>query len=186
MTTVREFDGIDDRVLFSIGELSVVGGNVPVTIMALVRLSTSESSWQTVVSYETEEGSERVGLQVFEDGGVLTLFDPFGFDQLTSPGFAPPDEWLLVGMHRPAGENQQIRAHAHKIKGSSLALAAQRMSETAAEMQHQAEEGNFAPLPLGLRRLQQQYRVVAELLQAELARRAASSAPSGGNASRDR
>src|SRR5690554_3577509 len=121
MTTVREFDGIDDRVLFSIGDLSVVGGNVPVTIMALVRLSTSESSWQTVVSYETEEGSERVGLQVFEDDGVLTLFDPFGFDQLTSPGFAPPDEWLLVGMHRPAGENQQIRAHAYRLNSETWA-----------------------------------------------------------------
>jgi signal transduction histidine kinase/CheY-like chemotaxis protein len=79
-----------------------------------------------------------------------------------------------------AGDAAQIRAHSHKIKGSALALVAQRMSETAAEMQHQAEEGNLSPLPLELRRLLQQYAVVADMLKRELARR---TAPSGANAS---
>jgi HPt (histidine-containing phosphotransfer) domain-containing protein len=79
-----------------------------------------------------------------------------------------------------AGDAAQIRAHSHKIKGSALAVVAQRMSETAAEMQHQAEQGNLSPLPLELRRLLQQYAVVADLLKLELARR---TAPSGANAS---
>ena len=93
-----------------------------------------------------------------------------------------PVQLSQLGQAVEAGDAAQVRAHSHKIKGSSLALAAQRMSETAADMQHQAEEGNLAPLPLGLLRLKQQYGVVAELLKAELARRAA---PSGASASRD-
>ncbi|HTV21170.1 MAG TPA: ATP-binding protein [Polyangiaceae bacterium] len=93
-----------------------------------------------------------------------------------------PQQLAELGRAVEAGDTQQIRALSHKIKGSSLALAAPRMSETAAEMQHQAEAGNLSPLPLGLRRLQQQYGVVADSLEAELARR---TAPSGVNASRN-
>ena len=67
-----------------------------------------------------------------------------------------------------------------KFRLCALALVAQRMSETATEMQHQAEAGNLSPLPLELRRLLSQYAVVADMLKLELARR---TAPSGANAS---
>src|SRR5690606_13575039 len=91
-----------------------------------------------------------------------------------------PEQLAALGDAVEAGDAARVRALSHKIKGSALALAAQRMSETATEMQHQAEEGNLAPLSLGLRRLQQQYGVVAELLRLELGRR---TAPSGANLS---
>jgi signal transduction histidine kinase/CheY-like chemotaxis protein len=91
-----------------------------------------------------------------------------------------PGQLEALGRAIEAGDAAQIRAHAHKIKGSALALVAQRMSETATEMQHQAEAGNLSPLPLELRRLLSQYAVVADMLKLELARR---TAPSGANAS---
>ena len=91
-----------------------------------------------------------------------------------------PEQLAALARAVEAGDIAQIRALSHKTKGSALALAAQRMSETAAEMQHQAETGNLTRMPLELRRLQQQYAVVAELLEAELGRR---TAPSGANAS---
>jgi signal transduction histidine kinase/CheY-like chemotaxis protein len=91
-----------------------------------------------------------------------------------------PEQLEALGRAIEAGDVAQIRAHSHKIKGSALAVVAQRMSETAAEMQHQAEQGNLSPLPLELRRLLQQYAVVADMLKLELARR---TAPSGANAS---
>src|SRR5690554_4880335 len=119
MATVREFDGAGDRIVFSPGVLEVVGGAVPVTVMALVKLDTD--GWRTIVSFEDGTQSEVVGIQVSDDDEVLTLVDPFGFDQFTSSGFAPPDEWLLVGMHRPAGANQQIRAHAYRLNSETWA-----------------------------------------------------------------
>src|SRR5690554_2249843 len=119
MATVREFDGAGDRIVFSPGVLQVVGGAVPVTVMALVKLDTD--GWRTIVSFEDGTQSEVVGIQVSDDDEVLTLVDPFGFDQFTSSGFAPPDEWLLVGMHRPAGANQQIRAHAYRLNSETWA-----------------------------------------------------------------
>jgi CheY-like chemotaxis protein len=91
-----------------------------------------------------------------------------------------PEQLDALGRAVEASNAAQIHAHCHKIKGSALALAARRMSETAADMQRQAEQGNLSPMPLELRRLLQQYAVVADLLKLELARRAA---PSGVNAS---
>jgi CheY-like chemotaxis protein len=91
-----------------------------------------------------------------------------------------PGQLEALGRAIEAGDAAQIRAHAHKIKGSALAVVAQRMSETATEMQHQAEAGNLSPSPLELRRLLAQYAVVADMLKLELARR---TAPSGANAS---
>src|SRR5690606_131423 len=42
---------------------------------------------------------------------VLGLLAPFGFDLISAVVSAPAGQWLVVGMHRPAGANQQIRLH---------------------------------------------------------------------------
>jgi len=110
-TTVREFDGDGDLVEFAPGVLEVVGGAVPVTVMALVRFGVGESFWQTVVSFEAPGADERVGLQVNTDADVLGLVAPFGFDLISAVVSAPAGQWLVVGMHRPAGANQRIRLH---------------------------------------------------------------------------
>src|SRR5690606_35840125 len=106
-------------VLFSIGDLSVVGGNVPVTVMALVKLDAD--GWRTIVSFEAPGADERVGIQVSSGDGVLGLFTPFGSELVTSSGFAPPDEWLLVGMQRDGGANQMIRVHAYRLDSETWA-----------------------------------------------------------------
>jgi CheY-like chemotaxis protein len=90
-----------------------------------------------------------------------------------------PEQIAALGRAVDTEDAQEMRALCHKIKGSAQALAAGRMSETAAGMQHQAEQGDLSPMPLELRRLQQQYVVVAHLLNAELARQ---SEPSGASA----
>jgi HPt (histidine-containing phosphotransfer) domain-containing protein len=71
-----------------------------------------------------------------------------------------------------------VRAVSHKIKGSAIAVAANPMSQTAAALQHHAEQGNLPALPRELRRLEQQYGVVCDLLKHELAQRAAASGAS--------
>src|SRR5690554_6987019 len=97
MATVREFNGAGDRIVFSPGVLEVVGGAVPVTVMALVRFAAGESFWRTVVSYEAAGGDERVGLQVNTDADVLGLVVPFGFDLLSAVVSAPAGQWLEIG-----------------------------------------------------------------------------------------
>src|SRR5690606_41422234 len=100
-TTVRQFNGAGDRIVFSPGTLEAVGGNTPVTIMALVRIAAD--GWRTIISFEAPGANERVGLQVSSDDGVLALFTPFGSELITSSGFAPPDEWLLRSEERRVG-----------------------------------------------------------------------------------
>jgi signal transduction histidine kinase/DNA-binding response OmpR family regulator len=68
-----------------------------------------------------------------------------------------------------SGDAALARALAHKIKGSCLALAADRMSETAESMQHLAERGELAAFTEQLGELRLQYERVAELLKNELA-----------------
>src|SRR5690606_16038193 len=107
-TTVRQFNGAGDRIVFAPGNLQVVGGAVPVTVMALVRFGVGESFWQTVVSYEAAGADERVGLQVNTDADVLGLVVPFGFDLISAVVSAPAGQWLVVGIQRDGGENQMI------------------------------------------------------------------------------
>src|SRR5690554_2374525 len=118
MSTVREFDGDDDRIVFSPGVLEVVGGDTPVTVMALVKLDAD--GWRTIVSFEASGADERVGIQVSSGDGVLALFTPFGSELLTDDDVAPPDEWLLVGMQRDGGESQMIRVHVQYADGTWL------------------------------------------------------------------
>src|SRR5690606_30684432 len=118
MATVREFDGAGDRIVFSPGVLEVVGGAVPVTVMALVKLDTD--GWRTIVSFEAPGADERVGIQVSPDDGVLGLFTPFDSELVTDDDVAPPGEWLLVGMQRDGGEDQMIRVHVQYADGTWL------------------------------------------------------------------
>lgn len=118
MSTVREFDGDDDRIVFSPGVLEVVGGNTPVTVMALVKFNAD--GWRTVVSFEAPGPSERVGIQASPNNGVLGLFTPFSSELVTDNEVAPPGEWLLVGMQRDGGEDQMIRVHIQYADGTWL------------------------------------------------------------------
>ncbi|MGV2383665.1 MAG UNVERIFIED_CONTAM: hypothetical protein LOD86_00135 [Thermobifida fusca] len=117
-TTVRQFNGAGDRIVFSPGVLEVVGGDTPVTVMALVKLDAD--GWRTIVSFEAPGADERVGIQVSSGDGVLGLFTPFGSELLTDDDVAPPGEWLLVGMQRDGGEDQMIRVHVQYADGTWL------------------------------------------------------------------
>src|SRR5690606_23931352 len=117
-TTVRQFNGAGDRIVFSPGVLEVVGGDTPVTVMALVKLDAD--GWRTIVSFEAPGADERVGIQVSSGDGVLGLFTPFGSELLTDDDVAPPGEWLLVGMQRDGGEDQLIRVHVQYADGTWL------------------------------------------------------------------
>ena len=119
VTTVRQFNGAGDRIVFSPGTLEAVGGDTPVTVMALVRIAAD--GWRTIISFEAPGADERVGIQVSPADGVLGLFTPFGSELVTSSGFAPPDEWLLVGMQRDGGEDQQIRVHVYRLDSETWA-----------------------------------------------------------------
>jgi CheY-like chemotaxis protein len=70
-----------------------------------------------------------------------------------------------------SGEHAQVRVLAHKIKGSALALAAERMSATAEQLQRDAEEKpeGLTSASLHLDELERRYGAVAALLEAELA-----------------
>jgi signal transduction histidine kinase/CheY-like chemotaxis protein len=75
---------------------------------------------------------------------------------------------------RAALESQstaEVRALAHKIKGSCLALAAERMSKTAERIQHHAEQNE---LPVAMARfsdLEREFASVTQLLRQELSQR---------------
>ena len=118
-TTVRQFNGAGDRIVFSPGTLEAVGGDTPVTVMTLLRLESD--GWRTIISFEAPGADERVGLQVSPADGVLGLFTPFGSELVTDDDVAPPDEWLLVGMQRDGGEDQMIRVHVYQLGSETWA-----------------------------------------------------------------
>jgi signal transduction histidine kinase/CheY-like chemotaxis protein len=64
---------------------------------------------------------------------------------------------------------KELRACAHRIKGSALALAAQRMSESAEALQHLAEAEKLEEAGPILQQIETQYETVARLLELELA-----------------
>ncbi|MGC4087881.1 MAG: ATP-binding protein [Polyangiaceae bacterium] len=66
------------------------------------------------------------------------------------------------------GDAPQVRSHAHRIKGSALALAAERLSESAEALQRAAETGSLQGADVHLRRLMDHYQTVATLLGREL------------------
>ncbi|MFZ5895075.1 MAG: ATP-binding protein [Myxococcota bacterium] len=68
-----------------------------------------------------------------------------------------------------AADAGQVRALAHRIKGSALALAAERMSESAEALQRAAESGALSAGEAPLKQLERQYQTVAALLEQELA-----------------
>jgi signal transduction histidine kinase/CheY-like chemotaxis protein len=62
----------------------------------------------------------------------------------------------------------KIRAHAHKLKGSCLALGADRMAKLAAELQHVAEMNQLSEMPKLFEELKASHVRVVVLLQQEL------------------
>lgn len=74
------------------------------------------------------------------------------------------------------GDLGLVRGLAHKIKGSSLALAAEAMSNAAASMQHHAEAENLPKARAEFIELRRQHAVVAALLAEELDNRLSSAA----------
>jgi CheY-like chemotaxis protein len=66
------------------------------------------------------------------------------------------------------GVAPEVRAHAHKLKGSCLAIDAPRMAGAAEALQHQADAGDLSRASALVSELEEAYRVVQSLLEAEL------------------
>jgi signal transduction histidine kinase/DNA-binding response OmpR family regulator len=67
------------------------------------------------------------------------------------------------------GSATEIRAIAHKLKGSCLAVAAVRMTEMAASIERRAEIGELSALATSMDELEREYAVVAHLLRNDTA-----------------
>jgi signal transduction histidine kinase/DNA-binding response OmpR family regulator len=87
-----------------------------------------------------------------------------------------PEELASLRAAVERGEPNEVRLLAHKIKGSALALAAERMSATAEALQREAEAKILRDAARHLEQLQGQFQAVVSLLETELAKRAQTSA----------
>ncbi len=67
-----------------------------------------------------------------------------------------------------AGDAKEVRAHAHKLKGSCLAIVAEPMAKTAQALQFLAEDGNLESAENYVGRLEESFSLVAALLMEEL------------------
>jgi len=64
----------------------------------------------------------------------------------------------------------QLRAQAHKLKGSCSSIGASRMAALCESLQNQAEAGAPSTTVLAVAAIEERFAAVRELLQAELAR----------------
>jgi CheY-like chemotaxis protein len=79
-----------------------------------------------------------------------------------------PGQLDELGKAIAKGDAPNIRAHAHKLKGSCLALGAGPMSEIAETLQHLAEQGDLGEANRIFVQLQSRHARVETLLQEEL------------------
>ncbi len=84
-----------------------------------------------------------------------------------------PDDLKSLGQSVAANDAKAVRAAAHKLKGSSLAVGAERMNQAAEALQHQAEADAVESFAPRLAELTQQFDLVRGHLEEELAARAA-------------
>jgi hypothetical protein len=63
----------------------------------------------------------------------------------------------------------EVRAHAHKLKGSCLAIDAPPMARAAEALQHDADAGDLSRAGALVAELEARFAVVRGLLEAELA-----------------
>jgi signal transduction histidine kinase/CheY-like chemotaxis protein len=80
-----------------------------------------------------------------------------------------PDQIDLLEQAVKAGAAADVRAHAHKLKGSCLAVAAAPMADVAGELQHAAEVGELGAASDMVSRLRGHHVKVEALLKEELA-----------------
>lgn len=66
------------------------------------------------------------------------------------------------------GAAVEVRTHAHKLKGSCLALAARPMARAAEALQNVAETGNLSRAHVLVSELERRFGVVKQLLEEEL------------------
>lgn len=67
-----------------------------------------------------------------------------------------------------AGDTTQVRAHAHKLKGSCLAIMAEPMAKAAEALQFDAEAGDLSRAPRLIDELAERFMTVSGLLHQEL------------------
>jgi CheY-like chemotaxis protein len=79
-----------------------------------------------------------------------------------------PDQLDVLEQAVDAGEAVDVRAHAHKLKGSCLAIAAAPMADIAEKLQHAAEEGALAEAQNMVAQLRAHHATVKALLEKEL------------------
>jgi len=82
------------------------------------------------------------------------------FVGLFCKGFLTQMEGLVSAL--AAGDADEVRRHAHAIKGSTGNIAALRMHRTAALMEAAAKEGDLTKVPQRLATLQEEYREFTE------------------------
>jgi CheY-like chemotaxis protein len=82
------------------------------------------------------------------------------FVGLFCKGFLTQMEGLVSAL--AAGDADEVRRHAHAIKGSTGNIAALRMHRTAAMMEKAAKEGDLTEAPQRLATLQEEYREFTE------------------------
>ena len=80
-----------------------------------------------------------------------------------------PDQLALLEEAVASGVATEVRNHAHKLKGSCLALAAGPMADLAEKLQHLAEKGELSDAPNVVSRLRGHHARVVALLEDDLA-----------------
>jgi HPt (histidine-containing phosphotransfer) domain-containing protein len=80
-----------------------------------------------------------------------------------------PDQLRALAAAIEREEAREVRALAHKIKGSALAMAAERMSAAAELIQREADEKTLSHAPSRFAQLEALYRAVSGALETELA-----------------
>jgi HPt (histidine-containing phosphotransfer) domain-containing protein len=79
-----------------------------------------------------------------------------------------PEQLDELGAAVDAGDAKGARAHAHKLKGSCLALMAEPMAQVAEKLQRKADAGDLSDAPELMEELAERFMVVAALLRQEL------------------
>lgn len=79
-----------------------------------------------------------------------------------------PQQLDELGAAVDAGDAPGARAHAHKLKGSCLALMAEPMARIAEVLQRKADAGDLSGAPELMEALAERFMIVAALLRQEL------------------
>ena len=118
IANVRRFDGIDDWLKFTPTDLIAPFGAI--TMLAILKINTdpADGAFQDILTLTGGTGGQ-MGFLLENPGGAATTglvgyFDP-GAAVFGNPSFVNSTMgWVLVGLTKPAGDNQTGRAHLYR------------------------------------------------------------------------